>query len=227
MKDKKNKLGICSICGKERELTREHIPPKGIFIKPRPKNTITVFSCKNCNQNTKLDDEYFRFWVAAGAHPNSKLGAVWKNKVVGSSFKRSPALLKKIQDDHRKLLNHHAKTPLKTYDNEIVPDELLYRCYMVDAERIDKVVRKIVRGLYFHHFSEPLPSNVDISLLFEPINIDILKSIIIARKGMVGGKDGEFIYWFKFDDKEPSFSRWVLFFYLQNYLKVETKLKST
>ena len=135
MKKKRNNSGICSICGEEQELTREHIPPKGIFLKPRPKNTITVFSCEKCNNDTKLDDKYFRFWVTAGAHPNSKLGAVWKNKVVGSSFKRSPALLKKIRDDHKKLLEHNAKTPLKTYDDDIVPDELLYRCYMVEELR--------------------------------------------------------------------------------------------
>ena len=226
MKKKKNKIGICSICGKEQELTREHIPPKGIFLKPRPKNTITVFSCEKCNNNTKLDDEYFRFWVTAGAHPNSKLVAVWENKVVGSSFKRSPALLRKIQADHKKLLDHHAKTPLKTYDNDVVPDELLYRCYMVEAERINRVARKIVRGLYFHHFSKPLPHDVELTVSVDPIHTHILVNIIKARKGMVGGRDGEFIYWFKFDDVEPYFSRWVLFFYLQNYLKVETRLKS-
>lgn len=223
---KKTKLGICSICGNEDELTKEHIPPKGIFLKPRPKNTITVLSCKRCNHDTKLDDEYFRFWVTAGAHPNSKLSDVWKSKVVGSSFKRSPALLKKIQDDHKKLLNHHASIPLKTYENEIVPDELLYRCYMVDGERIDRVARKIVRGLYFHHFSKPLPHNVELTVSNEPIQIDILLNIIKLRRGMVGGEEGEFIYWFKFDDAELYFSRWVLFFYLQNYLKVETKINN-
>lgn len=100
MAKNKTKFGICSICGNNDELTREHIPPKGIFLVPRPKNTITVFSCKKCNHDTDLDDEYFRFWVTAGAHPQSKLSEVWKNKVVGSSFKRSPAFLKKIQNDH-------------------------------------------------------------------------------------------------------------------------------
>lgn len=164
MAKKKTKFGICSICGKKDELTREHIPPKGIFLSPRPKNTITVFSCKKCNHDTKLDDEYFRFWVTAGAHPQSKLAEVWKNKVAGSSFRRSPALLKKIQNDHKRLIEQHSKTPLKTYDDEIVPDELLSRCYMVYAERINRVACKIVRGLYFHHFSEPLPNNVELTV---------------------------------------------------------------
>lgn len=225
MTKKKTKIGTCALCGNEAELTREHIPPKGIFLKPRPKNTITVFSCEKCNQDTKLDDEYFRFWVTAGAHPNSKLSEVWKNKVVGSSFKRRPGLLRKIQDDHKRLLEHHAKNPLRTYDDEVVSDELLSRCYMVNAERINRVACKIVKGLYFHHFNKPLPNNVALTVSDAPIHLDILIKIIIARKGMVGGEEGEFIYWFKFDDRKPFFSHWVLFFYLQNYLRVETKLR--
>ncbi len=225
MKKKKSKIGICSICGEMNELTKEHIPPKSIFLKPRPQNTITVFSCKRCNQDTKLDDEYFRFWVTAGAHPDSKLNALWKEKVVGSSFKRSPALLKKIQKDHKKLLANHAKIPLKTYDGEIVTGELLDRCYKFDMDRIEKIACKIVKGLYFHHFSKPFPHNVEFTVSDAPIVLDILKNVIIRRKGQVGGGDGEFIYWFKFSAVEPFFSRWVLYFYLQNYLSVETKLK--
>lgn len=217
------KMGICSICGNESELTKEHIPPKGIFLKPRPKNTITVFSCEKCNQDTKLDDEYFRFWVTAGTQPNSQLAEVWKDKVVGSSFRRSPALLRKIQDDHERLIEHHKKNPLRTYNGEIVPDELLSRCYMVNAERIKRVASKIVRGLYFHHFSKPFSNNVTLTVSNEPIDLDILTRIIIARKGMVGGEQGEFIYWYKFDDKEPFFSHWVLLFYLHNHLRVETR----
>ena len=184
MAKKKTKFGVCSICGNKNDLTREHIPPKGIFLSPRPKNTITVFSCKKCNNDTQLDDEYFRFWVTAGAQPQSKLSEVWKNKVVGSSFKRSPALLKKIQDDHNHLIEHHSKNPLKTYDDKIVSDELLNRCYIVDAERIKRVACKIVRGLYFHHFSEPLPFSVELTVTNEPINLDILIKIIKNRKGM-------------------------------------------
>lgn len=224
MAKKKSKKGICAICGREDDLTKEHIPPKGIFLKPRPKNTITVFTCHCCNQDTKLDDEYFRFWVTAGAHPNTKLSEVWKDKVVGSSFKRSPALLRKIQDDHKRLIDHHLQDPLKTYDGEIVPDELLSRCYMVDAKRINRVACKIVKGLYFHHFQTPMPANITFDVSTAPIHIEILKRVIIARKGLVGGKQGEFIYWFKFANDGNFNSRWVLIFYLQNYLTVETKL---
>ena len=44
---------------------------------------------------------------------------------------------------------------------------------------------------------------------------------------MVGGKDGDFIYWYKFDDVEPYFSRWVLFFYLPKLPKGGNETKKT
>ena len=226
MTKKKSKFGICAICGNENKLTREHIPPKGIFLPPRPPNTITVFSCEKCNHDTKLDDEYFRFWVASGAcSPKTQLGKLWEDKVVGSSFRRSPALFQKIQNDHDLLIQHHSKVPLITYDNKIFPDELIERCYMVDAERINRVACKIVKGLYFHHYSEPLPANLEFTVSDEPIHTDILNKIIIDCKGEVGGKDREFIYWFKFDENEFYFSKWVLIFYHKNYLRIETRLK--
>jgi len=224
MKRKKTKIGICSICGCYSDLTIEHIPPKGIFLKPRPKNTITIFSCEKCNQNTKLDDEYFRFWVTAGAHPKTKLAELWSDKVVGSSFKRSPALLKRIQDDHKQLLEHRLEDSLRTYDGEIAKGELLSRCYIADAERINRVACKIVRGLFFHHFKKPMPRAAIFNVSDAPIHLDTLIKIIIARKGMVGGEEGEFIYWFKFDDENLFHSCWVLLFYLHNYLIVETNL---
>lgn len=94
---------------------------------------------------------------------------------------------------------------------------------MVEAERINKVALKIVKGLYFHHFSKPLPNGVEYTVTDESISLDVLIKIIEARKGLIGGEEGEFIYWF--DDSDPLSSPWVLLFYLQNYLKVEIKNK--
>jgi hypothetical protein len=57
---KKRKFGMCVFCGSETCLTKDHVPPKSLFPKPRPDNLITVYSCDNCNLGTAKDDEYFR-----------------------------------------------------------------------------------------------------------------------------------------------------------------------
>lgn len=49
---------LCVYCGSEAN-TRDHIPPKRIFSKPRPNILLTVLSCRKCNSSFQLDDEYF------------------------------------------------------------------------------------------------------------------------------------------------------------------------
>jgi hypothetical protein len=52
---------LCAICGKSEAVTRDHIPPKGIFPKPLPQDLITVPACKNCNGGDSSLDEKFKF----------------------------------------------------------------------------------------------------------------------------------------------------------------------
>ncbi|MDB5309090.1 MAG: hypothetical protein JWO38_3292 [Gemmataceae bacterium] len=40
-------------------LTRDHVPPKALFPKPRPGNLVTVPACFRCNSSAGLDDDYF------------------------------------------------------------------------------------------------------------------------------------------------------------------------
>jgi hypothetical protein len=41
-------------------MTRDHIPPKGIFPTPRSNDLITVPSCASCNRAACESDELFR-----------------------------------------------------------------------------------------------------------------------------------------------------------------------
>lgn len=66
----RKQAGPCFNCGAPSE-TRDHVPPKGVFPAPRPKQLITVPACRKCNNSTKLDDEYFRWFVATvGGRPH-------------------------------------------------------------------------------------------------------------------------------------------------------------
>jgi hypothetical protein len=57
---KKSKLGTCCICGKSGvKVTADHVPPKTIFLKPRPENTITVKACNKCNNGASDHDQNF------------------------------------------------------------------------------------------------------------------------------------------------------------------------
>jgi hypothetical protein len=49
----------CIYCGSTTEPTRDHVPPRAVFPKPRPKNLLTVPACRACNSAAAADDEYF------------------------------------------------------------------------------------------------------------------------------------------------------------------------
>jgi hypothetical protein len=220
---KKQKFGKCAACGIETELTREHVPPQNLFLSPRPTNTITTWTCAKCNKETELDDEYFRLFVTVGAEPETRAGQLWAEKVVGSTFTRSPALKNQLQIDLVKLRQRHKTQPLQTYDGEIVADDVVDQCIMLDASRIKRVAEKIVRCLHFHHHSTSLPQDLVFEFSVAPLGPPKLEQIIRDRKGLVGGENGEFIYWYQFNDQSRFSSEWVLLFYLKNCITVTTE----
>ena len=82
----------CYLCGSTENLTKDHIPPKNLFPSPRPTDLITVWCCKKCNEKFSLIDESFRVFTSS-VYNRSKSGErIWNEKVMNSSFKRSPKL---------------------------------------------------------------------------------------------------------------------------------------
>lgn len=84
----------CYLCGKlpsetpEGGLTREHLPPRNLFLEPRPSNLITVPCCKACNNGASEDDEYLRLAVS-GYYNHDNLGKqTWKKKVLASTVRK-------------------------------------------------------------------------------------------------------------------------------------------
>src|SRR5882724_7902373 len=140
----KKKEEVCAVCGKRAMVTRDHVPPLAIFLKPLPSNMITVPTCRPCNNGAKLDDEYFRACIATGGAPGTKQAELWKNKFIDSTLARSPALRTAILRDRQKLIEFHMQTPLRTIDGRILPDELVELAIPFDAGRINRVLVRIV-----------------------------------------------------------------------------------
>lgn len=75
---------ICIYCSATNLIpTRDHVPPKCLFPKPRPLNLVTVPACPTCNQSFKLDDEYFRLMVAGeAAYRDPVATRLWAERVM-------------------------------------------------------------------------------------------------------------------------------------------------
>jgi hypothetical protein len=96
----------CYICGATDFLTDDHLPPKGFFPPQDRDNLLTAPLCDSCHRPWKKIDERMRAWLAA-AGDNSDAGKwIWKNKVLGSTFQRSPKLRSYIRERHFQPILH-------------------------------------------------------------------------------------------------------------------------
>jgi hypothetical protein len=181
-------------------------------LKPRPQNTITVWTCKPCNASYALDEEYFRVYISAGAQPGSEEYRLWEEKVENSTFQRSPALKQKLSNDMDMIREHHKSHPLRLVSGNLAPEELVPYTLPFNAERIERVVEKIVRCLYFKHFKSVLPPDSKVSIGTEPLTEKELEKTVSECKGSVGDKIDElFIYWFEQHEKSVNLD-WILLF---------------
>jgi hypothetical protein len=145
---------ICIYCGKSNKMTVDHIPPKGIFSSPRPSNLITVPCCDKCNLSYSKDDEYLRINLTlrlkSYTHQHAKNN--WPNIVRGLNRKERPGLKNSII---RNLVTVDATTETGLYIGKMIGIE-------VDMNRVYRVIKRIMKGLYFFHNHHTLPANVEL-----------------------------------------------------------------
>src|SRR5258708_16068040 len=131
----------CFLCGSAEHLTRGHVPAENLFKPPLPTNMVTLPECRPCNESYSLDEEYFRACVATQGTWSETGSWIWENKVINSSFRRSPKLRKAITANMFSVPVH---TPAGVYLGQ--QGGVGYR-----VDRTERVVKKICRGLYTHH----------------------------------------------------------------------------
>lgn len=156
-REEPSKKRVCIYCG-ERADTVDHVPPRNIFDdKEPPPNLITVPACFVCNNGAAKDDEYFRDAIVmredAGEHPVA--AALWDNKV-HRAIKRAKdkgfatPILKDVKLRSR-------LTSGGIYVTEPV--------YGVETARIERVLNRIVKGLFYHELRRRLPSDYTVGAI--------------------------------------------------------------
>ena len=148
----------CFNCGRH-AITREHIPPRGIFPE-RIRATaqlITVPACATCNEGSSLDDEYFRTALCADWNANPVALEVWIEEV-------RPALQRTDFGGLKRLLQRSVRPFSVVVGNQ----ELQVGVFAGDRDRIASVLRKVVKGLYLHEKRELLPGDHSVTLYIDP-----------------------------------------------------------
>ncbi len=211
----KVRTGECVYCGRILPLTEDHIPPQALCGKPRPSDLIVVPSCELCNGGASKDDEYFKTMMVlkdrAGSHPEAV--AIRESVFRGLTKPKKTGFTRRIMGSIRRLA---LRTPAGLHVGKVQGID-------VDLARLDRVVIRVTRGLYWHHYGHVrLPNDHEVTVWSE----DGLKGIkpsdaLHLRSTLVDpvltnpecsiGRD-VLRYWYATGDHEHV-TAWVLEFY--------------
>lgn len=201
----------CVICGINDATTSDHLPPKGIFPKPRPDNLITVPSCIDCNNSASTLDEVFRLYLALQVGDlDDQIASAYFHEAL-RTYRHNKKLQGEIMSGAEPL---DLTTPSGIYLGQGL--KVLWNSTAHDA-----VIERTVRGLYFHHFDEILPPNVGISpKWFAQPDEQLLKVVSGLEKKVVG--ENQFVYRFGKDKNLPWVSVWYFEFYGRHWAGAHT-----
>lgn len=201
----KRKFGICCLCGKHGVVTRDHVFPKNLFPPPRP-NLITSPACAKCNNDLTKDEEYFRACILVGKayeHPTGR--ALWETKV-RDSFNSRPGFRALLASQSR-LATLEAPNGMQLRNVPLLE---------LDRPRIERVVRKMVQGLYYYHEGSVLSPTTPFFISAETLDVNAGLAITAEAWKLVpvhSVAQGAIKYRFGVSREDPTKSMWWLLFY--------------
>jgi hypothetical protein len=199
---------LCAYCDNP-ATTRDHVPSKKLFTPPLPADLITVPACGQCNNGASNDDEVFRnqLSIMAGSFGESAKAAERLQPTM-RGIRRNKAMLARMVTGAQ-LVERYTPSGLYLghgYAVSVVPG----------VER--RVITRIVRGLYWHHFQTRLADDAQVTLVFidkrKPHWQEALYTFQSLQLRHVVIGDGEtFQYLYGRATDDPAFSVWLLIFF--------------
>lgn len=192
-------IQLCCYCGTRKATTKDHIPPKSIFNKPRPSDLITVPCCFECNNTASKYDEKFKTYL--GMHVGRQGGEAER------LFKESVLPTAK---HNNKLRNTIFETMYPVYTatkSGIITGKGMAVPWDSDAH--DFTIERIVRGLFYHHYKKVIGNNASVETYW-------FKQIPNGFENMLYGKsiaNGKFAYLYNKLDETDFDSAWMFNFY--------------
>ena len=185
----------CCYCGGD-ATTRDHVPHRALFPRPRPTDLITVPACESCNNVSSLDEEYFLHVLLSWRDAKGPVIDSLRKQRFESKYLVEQRPPRRLAEMAERMLRSMEQRPLYSPAGLYLGDATTLT---VDRNRFDRVLDKIARGLYFHTSNEKerIPAECAAEVIFNPgletfENPDI-KAIITASHGRsVGGQTFEY-----------------------------------
>ena len=142
----------CYLCGKKLEgkIDRDHVPPRQFYAtnirKKHNPNLFTLPVHASCNKAFQKDEDYFIHSIAPIAQSSYSGSEIWKD--IKHQFERPEGLM---------IGNMISKEFDSRPSGLYLPNGKVIKRF--DADRVWRVVWKIVRGLFFKEHNRILPDN--------------------------------------------------------------------
>jgi hypothetical protein len=190
---------LCYLCATSPATSDDHVPPEGFFPKGQPKG-YRLPACEPCNRGYSKDDDYARDFIAQGGL-NQDAYQVFKDKIQ-PSYQRPYSWLQPVTKLDR--LTRNIKV------TEIFTPGGLYLGQRpttnAKRDRINHVLERITRGLYYQHAKRPIPPVYSVEAYFQPkefltdtlVNTPGMGAVfgkVFAYKGVISASDMVSGFW--------------------------------
>jgi hypothetical protein len=197
---------LCVICSEHLATTVDHVPPKGIFPRPRPSDLITVPACAACNNEASNLDEAFKLYLGLHVGP-------FEDPATDKFFAQAQRTFQHNRRLQRELLGQAAPIPFIDEEGESTGEGLAVRW---NSDAHDKKIERVVRGLHFHHFGKSLsPDTVVAPKWFREPHRNFLPEGLELASRTIGEK--QFSYSFARVEEQPQVSIWTFEFYERHW----------
>jgi hypothetical protein len=189
----------CYLCGENEADSRDHIPPKNIFLpklRGKGEDLITVPAHSKCNGAYSKDDEYFRFFLSIPGYWNDENAReLWKTKIFQSLQKPKAnrykqyllALIKPIQ----------LFSPSGIYLGESAQIK-------IDSKRINRVVERIARGIFYKEKKSIMPLETVLEIVYLRPQAKNIRDKILHLANPKSFANGSFLYWWNYAQDSPT-----------------------
>lgn len=155
MKQKpRSNVPLCVYCGTKPGVTVDHVVPKALYPKPKPPERllIKVPACRTCNEALAQHQDYLRDWLVldyrSGNLPPTR-------ELFEGPFTRSARRnqSKFLRDMNAGMTWEPKYSPSGRYQGHALHIPL-------NEERLEYIMRMMVRGLYYHLHQTRLPDDI-------------------------------------------------------------------
>jgi len=192
---------LCALCGVNEATTRDHVPPRAIFPKPRPA-LVTVPACLPCNLKGSKHDEAFRVYLSLHVGIDSEASSSLFTDGALRTLSHNQRLRDVIVGGARKV---RVMTPAGIYAGTATG-------VLWDSKAHDAVIERTLRGLYYHHYEGILGGRAKIKVQWiRSIPNDI--ATVMKDSPLVRIGDGQFSYRRVIAADQPLSTIWLFSFY--------------